>query len=403
MSVVASIFDTICSTVQASVARKVDICCVMISSFSITIMYLRGLSMQIEFSSDNIDISGLYPFILMRRVEDMRVGIFTIREKWERLLKAADACFIVSANLLPTPPLIQRVAQLQPGQCLFDAMGNALVECVSAENKVQNMVVDGCARLEFSWQLFQYNSWAIALDFELMKQERTAQKPDASVLISNEAQVLIEAGAVVKHTIINSDEGPVFIEAGALVMEGCLLRGPLYIGRGAVVKMGTKIYGATTVGANCTVGGEIKNSVLFANSNKAHDGYLGDAVIGEWCNLGAGTSNSNLKNTAGIITIYVNNEPFVVGQKCGVLMGDFSRTAINTSINSGTVVGVSANVFGNGLTPRHIPSFSWGFDDTVKYRLDKALRDVAQWKKFKKADLSELEIEHLTRIYNSKI
>ena len=147
-------------------------------------------------------------------------------------------------------------------------------------------------------------------------------------------------------------------------MEG-LLRGPLYIGKGAVVKMGAKIYGATTIGPGCTVGGEIKNSVLFAFSNKAHDGYLGDSVIGEWCNIGAGTSNSNLKNTAGDITVHLQGTAFKAGRKCGVLMGDFSRTA-NTSVNTGTVIGASANVFGCGLSPK-CSFFSWGYNDTVKY------------------------------------
>lgn len=142
-------------------------------------------------------------------------------------------------------------------------------------------------------------------------------------------------------------------------MEGCLLRGPLAIGERTTVKMGTKIYGATTVGPKCTVGGEIKNSVFFGHSNKAHDGYLGDAVIGEWCNLGAGTSCSNVKNTASNVMVWTPKGLMNAGKKCGVIMGDYSRTAINTSINTGTIIGVSSNVFGNGLTPKYIPSFSW--------------------------------------------
>lgn len=184
-------------------------------------------------------------------------------------------------------------------------------------------------------------------------------------------------------------------------MEGSCLRGPLSIGEGAVVKMGAKIYGATTIGPYCTVGGEIKNCILFANSNKAHDGYLGDSVIGEWCNMGAGTSNSNLKNNASNVMVYAPSGLRDAGTKCGVFMGDYTRTAINTSINTGTVIGVCCNVFGNGLTPRFIPSFSWGSEGIKRYDFQKALQHIQAWKALKNQHTTESESFILKHIFDN--
>jgi len=190
---------------------------------------------------------------------------------------------------------------------------------------------------------------------------------------------------------MNASDGPIYIGKTAVVMEGSMLRGPVAICDGAVVKMGSRIYGATTIGPACNVGGEIKNSVFFANSNKAHDGYIGDSVIGEWCNMGAGTSNSNIKNNASGVMLWTPNGAMNVGLKCGVMMGDYSRTAINTSINTGTVIGVCCNVIGNGLTPKYIPSFSWSSDGVERYDFEKALSDIENWKQLKQQSLSTNE------------
>lgn len=183
-------------------------------------------------------------------------------------------------------------------------------------------------------------------------------------------------------------------------MEGAIIRGPFALGESAVIKTGAKIYGATTIGPFAVAGGEIKNSVIFGYSNKAHDGYLGDAVIGEWCNIGAGVSNSNLKNTANDVFIWQPNGKQNAGKKCGVLMGDYTRVAINTAINTGTVIGVAANVFTSGLTPKFIPSFAWGIDDTVKYELDKALEHINNWKQLKHSNLTTAEKKLLNYIYH---
>ena len=184
-------------------------------------------------------------------------------------------------------------------------------------------------------------------------------------------------------------------------MEGSLIRGPFALGEGAVVKMGAKIYGATTIGPFSMAGGEIKNSVFFGYSNKAHDGYLGDSVIGEWCNLGAGTSNSNIKNTASEVNVwhYPAKEYIRAGLKCGLLMGDYSRSAINTSFNTGTVVGICANIFGEGIPPKFIPSFTWGNKGLSLYEFEKALADITNWKKLKNQVLTEQEKVKLKHIF----
>ena len=184
-------------------------------------------------------------------------------------------------------------------------------------------------------------------------------------------------------------------------MEGSSIRGPFALCEGAVVKMGSKIYGATTIGPYSIAGGEIKNSVIFGYSNKAHDGYLGDAVIGEWCNIGAGSSNSNVKNNAGSVKVWnqAAKEYIVAGTKCGLLMGDYSRSAINTSFNTGTVVGICSNVFGEGLTPKYIPSFTWGTKSLSKYEFEKALSDIQNWKKLKGFELTTNETAILRTIF----
>jgi UDP-N-acetylglucosamine diphosphorylase/glucosamine-1-phosphate N-acetyltransferase len=209
--------------------------------------------------------------------------------------------------------------------------------------------------------------------------------------VINPSQVFIEEGAVVEHCILNASEGSIYIGKNALLMEGSMLRGPVAICENAVVKMGSKLYSGTTIGPNCTAGGEIKNSILTANSNKAHDGYLGDSLVGEWCNMGAGTSNSNIKNTAGNIKLQLGKIIVDAGVKFGMLMGDYSRAAINTSFNTGTVVGVCCNVFNNGLTPKYIPDFSWGCNDGIKYELPKAFKDIDNWKKLKGQSITETE------------
>jgi UDP-N-acetylglucosamine diphosphorylase/glucosamine-1-phosphate N-acetyltransferase len=387
---------------------------------------------KIVFTEEFCSPENLFPFTLTRQIQDIRVGIFTIREKWERLLDMSsydkqeddykdldralviddsigdDILYLIHGNILPTPKLAKQVKKLKPGEFISIPEQETLVYCISRKQIIdkERIRVEKAVNLtsefrevKYPWDIFNLNGWAIQQDLEWLKMNRAFQAPSPTNRLTNVENIYIEEGATVEHCFLNAIEGPIYIAKNAVVMEGSMLRGPIAIGEGAVVKMGTKIYGATSIGPYCSVGGEIKNSVLFGYSNKAHDGYLGDAVVGEWCNMGAGTSNSNVKNNASNIAVYTPNGPVQVGLKCGVLMGDYSRTAINTSINTGTVIGVSCNVFGNGLTPKYIPSFSWGSEGIKRYELHKALEHIENWKKLKQQMLTNAEAVILKHIF----
>ena len=388
---------------------------------------------KIVFTEEFCQPENLFPFTLTRQIQDIRVGILTIREKWELFLDLPsfdrhegdykdgerairiddsigdDIIYLIHGNMLPTAKLVRQVKKLKPGTFLSVPEKEGLVYCISKNEIVDSTRIritkavefDGeFKEIRFPWDIFQLNQWSIDQDFELLTGGRKSQKLSDSNHVTRPGQVFIEKGAVVEHCFLNAEEGPIYIGKDALVMEGAMLRGPVAVCAGATVKMGAKIYGATTIGPSCVVGGEIKNSVLFGHSNKAHDGYLGDSVIGEWCNMGAGTSNSNVKNNASEIQIWTPQGSVAVGLKCGVMMGDHSRTAINTSINTGTVVGACCNVFGNGLTPKYIPSFSWGSDGVERYRFEKALLDVANWKRMKGREIGEAETVILKHIFD---
>lgn len=305
----------------------------------------------------------LWPLTLASPVAELRMGILTVRERWEALLPGrADlaAYGFIPAHLVPDDP------GMTPAQA-------------ADWRSFSHLTIDR------PWKIPIYNHRVIRFDFELVTHGRESSAIPDTVRVSGKGPVFIEPGALLEHCILNTSGGPVYIGRNALVMDGACLRGPLAVCEGAVVKMGATLYGGTTVGPFCIVGGEVKNSVLMDHSNKAHHGYLGDSVIGRWCNLGAGTSVSNLRNTGGNVKVWnMRSRCFEeVGPKCGLIMGDHSRTAIDTSFNTGTVVGISSNVFGaKGLTPKVIPSFSWGLDGDA-YELGKALRDMGNWMAFK--------------------
>ena len=238
-------------------------------------------------------------------------------------------------------------------------------------------------RLHRPGDLFALNDGALRSDFELLTEGRTSQPLSATNTVIGPAdQLFVAEGATVEACVINVTSGPVYIDRDAVVLEGCLLRGPISVGEGAVLKMGAKIYGATTVGPRCKAGGEINNVVFHSNSNKGHDGYLGNAVIGRWCNIGADTNASNLRNDYGTVRVwsYVAGRPVDTGRQFhGLIMGDHSKMGINTMINTGTVIGFSANVFGEGFPSTFIPSFSWGgAPGLTTYRLDKAMATAAR-------------------------
>jgi UDP-N-acetylglucosamine diphosphorylase / glucose-1-phosphate thymidylyltransferase / UDP-N-acetylgalactosamine diphosphorylase / glucosamine-1-phosphate N-acetyltransferase / galactosamine-1-phosphate N-acetyltransferase len=388
---------------------------------------------KIVFTEEFCQPENLFPFTLTRQIQDIRIGILTIREKWEQWLGVesfdkkeddykdleraidlgdigqTDTVYLIHGNILPSSKLVKQVKNLKTGEFISVPERESIIYCISKKEVVDSNKVtvtrsvectDEFKEIKFPWQIFQLNNWAIEKDFDLLTSGRRSQKISNTNRASKESSIFIEKGAVVEHCFLNAEEGPIYIGKNALLMEGSMLRGPIAVCNDAVVKMGTRIYGATTIGPGCTVGGEIKNSVFFANSNKAHDGYIGDSVIGEWCNMGAGTSNSNLKNNASGIMLWTPNGPVNVGLKCGVIMGDYSRTAINTSINTGTVIGVSSNVIATGLTPKYIPSFSWGSDGVERYQFEKALADIQNWKSLKQQEVSQNEITILKHIFS---
>jgi len=336
----------------------------------------------------------LFPFALIRHTADIRIGILTIREKWERLLDLPVA--LHSENPPPSNNAFSIAANVIPSKDFT----SALVQ--SNYNSRPEPGTNICKVIQYPWNIFQFNDWALREDFELLTKGRISIAIPQTVHAINPKNIFIEEGAVLSHCSLNASTGPIYIGKNAEIMDGAMVRGPFALCEGAVVKMGARIYGATTVGPYSIVGGEVKNSVLFGYSNKSHDGYLGDSVIGEWCNLGAGTSNSNVKNNAGEVKVYtsVAGHPENAGIKCGLLMGDYSRSAINTSFNTGTVVGICSNVYGEGLTPNFIPGFSWGYKPIKKYEFEKAIRDIANWKKLKGKIVTEKEITQLRNIFN---
>jgi UDP-N-acetylglucosamine diphosphorylase / glucose-1-phosphate thymidylyltransferase / UDP-N-acetylgalactosamine diphosphorylase / glucosamine-1-phosphate N-acetyltransferase / galactosamine-1-phosphate N-acetyltransferase len=335
-------------------------------------------------ADSGIITAKLYPFTATRQAADIRIGILTIREKWEKISETLSKIlpFSFTGNIIPSKNWVELLSSIEDEKAMFT--DDSIVKIIT-----------------HPWDIFKYNDWALRKDFELITKGRASQVISSSNKTINDADIFIEAGASVEHVILNATHGPIYIGKNATVMEGALIRGPVAICEGAVVKMGTKIYGATTVGPFCMVAGEIKNAVLFGYSNKAHDGYLGDSVLGEWCNLGAGTSNSNVKNTAGEVKYWSNadQQQIATGNKGGLLMGDYSKAAINTSFNTGTIVGVCCNVFSAGLTPTFIPDFCWGADKPIKYQLDKALVDIDNWKKLKGLNITDYEKQILTDIY----
>ncbi|MGX5820567.1 putative sugar nucleotidyl transferase [Chitinophaga lutea] len=378
---------------------------------------------------DTPERDQLYPFTHTRPVAECRIGLLTIREKWEKWLQVTapigfftmdylqvkyplvkapteGANVLINGHVLPSSALVEAIGAMQPGQELYKN-GRLLAKVVSGDDFFMPAAMDrldfegAVIRIDQPWHIAQYNDQALRDDFALLTAGRqSAPIPDNNQVI-NPGRIFIEPGATVSCSILNAGTGPIYIGRNAQVMEGCMIRGPFGLGEGAVLKMGARIYGATSIGNFSVVGGEVKNSVFFDHSNKGHDGYLGDAVIGEWCNLGAHTCCSNMKNNAREVRVWMEgkNEAWGAGAKCGVLMGDYSRTGINTMFNTGTVVGVSSNVFGGGFPPKFLPAFSWGGHEGGRYRLDEALRDAGAWMQLKGKSMDDADRQILTHLF----
>jgi len=358
---------------------------------------------------DSIVRNNLLPLTFMRPVADIRIGILTIREKWERRLNAVTSTLtenylskkfnivkekeniLINGSVCPTDEIIEVVRNLKQYQTIvyqdtiialhvsaedLDKLGDATSDGIE-EIKVKNPPM----RIGHTWDIFSKNGIALAEDFEFLTKDRKSQKPGPSNRIIGEENVFIEKGAKIECAVLNASSGPIYIGKHAEVMEGAVIRGPFALCEGAQIKMLAKIYGPTTVGPYSRVGGEVNNSVIFGFSNKAHDGFLGHSVIAEWCNLGADTNTSNLKNTYDTVRLwsYVKQTFVSTNQQfCGLIMGDHSKCGINTMFNTGTVVGVNANVFGSGFQRNFIASFTWGgTSGYTNYNLKKAI-EVAE-------------------------
>ncbi len=371
----------------------------------------------------------LYPLTYTRAVADLRFGLFSIKERWHRLLE--EEIFIesesylqvlyliveegnhtwINASVLPDSSLVEAIQKMRQGDVLEDK--NGIIACrgkgsryrEALEVTAMNFIfIQPQKWINYPHELLRWNESFLHSDFVLLTNNRESQPLPATVQCLHPQNVFIEEGATIQHSIINAESGPVYFGKDVTVMEGCLLKGPLALGEGTVVKMGAKLYGAISTGKQCTLGGEIKNSILHSYSNKAHDGYMGDSIIGEWCNWGAGATNSNVKNTAGNVMLWNEHDKGYVnaGNKFGAVMGDYTRVAINASINTGSVYGVSCNVFGEGLLPTRLRNFSWG-SGGVGYAIDKAIKHIRQWKNFKQQSLTAEEESVLSYIFDNFI
>jgi len=375
---------------------------------------------------------NLYTLAQTCSIADMRFGIFSIKERWEIIsglpvyvysenyLSALyepvpqEEYLLIDASLKDEDALRAQILSLRTGEAIIDKhgliAGRMKGDLSLFKNDVPkdsfNKILDAeyAERLRFPWQIVSWNDEQLRKDFLLLfVKSTTKQIPETNKTIQPE-NIIIEANTAIEHCIINASTGPVYIGKNTTIMEGAMLRGPVAICEGATVKIGAIIYVSTTVGPYCSVGGEIKNSVLQSYSNKAHDGYLGDAVIGSWCNLGAGTSNSNVKNSGADIKVWDKplGEKINVGKKFGFILGDYSRTAINTSINSGSVIGICCNIFGERLTPNIIEDFTWGMNPGSIYKFEKAVEHISNWKEMKGQKLSSAEITVLKYIFDHK-
>ena len=374
----------------------------------------------------------LYPLTLTRAISDIRLGIRTLKEQWEDYL--ADTCFVVTESYLqpkyvalqqsdlylfinssfvPDTNLCEAIKQLEPESELV--YKNEWVAKLSISNSFSQNITEkfisytqDVVRIQRPWDIFSKNDEILKREFNRLNSfGNQSQIPEGVTLIGSKENVYIDSSAIVMPSVVlNAQKGPIYIGKDCEVMEGTVIRGPFAMIDHAATKIGTKIYGATTLDPHVKVGGEINNSVIFGYSNKGHDGFLGNSVIGEWCNLGADTNNSNLKNNYSEVKLYSYFEKKEIGtglQFCGLIMGDHSKSGINTMFNTGTVVGVCTNIYGSDFPPKHIPSFSWGTAHKLEeFLFDKAIEVAVRMMERRSIQLSTEEQAILLHIYQSR-
>ncbi len=347
---------------------------------------------------------NLLPLTYTKPVADLRIGILTIREKWEKYLAFTTTTItedylsdkfpmvemeeniMINASFLPTLSLVEMIRELKSSEAIYQS--GELIAFFSKEQEEINLddfhkkeFTEDLIQIKHSWDLFSRNGEALEADFDLITKGRDSAPIPETVHCINKDRIFLEDGVDIEIGVLNASKGAIYIGKHAQVMEGSMIRGPFGMGEHSVVKMGTKVYGPTTLGPKCKIGGEVNNAILSGYCSKGHDGYLGNSVIGEWCNIGADSNNSNLKNNYANVKIWeYSQERFMdTGlQFCGLIMGDHTKCGINTMFNTGTVIGVSANIYGSNFPRNFIPSFSWGGAAGFKtYALAKAFETIA--------------------------
>ncbi len=385
--------------------------------------------MQLVFSDAQF-WEDFLPLTFTRPVAEMRCGILTFSERWQKLLNSSEVSYLtedylqekfkkyelkeslfIVPNFLPSENLLIQIKDLQLGEALV-YKDELLAVRINMENFSLNQISkmtdieEEVLLFKQPTDLFSFNEKAIDFDFDLITKGRTsAPLSETNGFLGNAKDLFIEEGAEVEFSTLNTKTGKIYIGKNAEVMEGCNLRGPIALCEDSKFNLGAKIYGATTIGPHCKVGGEVNNIVIFGYTNKGHDGFIGNSVIGEWCNIGADTNSSNLKNNYAIVKLWNYKAKKFVNtglQFAGLIMGDHSKAAINTQFNTGTVVGVAANIFKNGFPPNLIDSFSWGgMKGDEKFKLEKAYEVAELAMARRKVPFTEVDQNILKTIYEN--
>ena len=371
---------------------------------------------------------ALLPFTYTRAVADIRIGILTIREKWEKYLGSTTTTIteeylsekypmvemsenvLINASFLPNKELVDLVMDLRENEAIFQEEEVIAFFTDKTQEEVDFTTYKAIEykgavlQIKNTWDIFSKNTQALQADYNLITEGRKSEPISKTNNIICPENIFFEEGAKVEYSMLNATKGPIYIGKNAEIWEGSLIRGGLALCEKAVIKMGAKIYGPTTIGPYSKVCGEINNSVIFGYSSKGHDGYLGNSVLGEWCNIGADSNTSNLKNNYAKVRLWnYKTETFdrTELQFCGLMMGDYSKTAINTMFNTGTVVGVNTNIYALGFPKKFIPSFSWGeASGFVTYLPKKALETAKAMMGRRGIEFDQKEADILNHIFD---
>ncbi|WP_353097900.1 GlmU family protein [Empedobacter brevis] len=373
---------------------------------------------------DGEEWENLLPLTFTKPVASLRMGVLSFAERWEKILNTTISYqtqsyleekfstnyqsenIFINPSFFPTTELIHYIKELELNQSILFNGQLVAVKTTEEFPRITSEIIslEKTIHIKNSWDLFTYNFQAIEFDFEILTKGRASQPISETNNVLHPEKIFIEEGAKVEFSILNASEGPIYIGKEAEIMEGCMIRGGLALCEHGKINMGAKIYPGCTVGPYCKVGGELNNAILMAYSNKGHDGFLGNAVLGEWCNLGADTNNSNLKNNYAEVKLWNYKEKRFVKtglQFCGLIMGDYAKSAINTQFNTGTVVGVCANIFQSGFPPNMIKHYSWGGQsDAPVFSFERACEAAEKMMERRKVEFTPTDKKILEHIFN---